>query len=118
MHHPGYSSGFGGPLWRISLRWLLTLTTSGLPTWSRPAAQISISLHQSEDPVCGSAASFSHLEGDPDITLGVRTSRFQGPMQAAEPGSGNPLLNGARQSDLTGVSRNVRPPRTRLKSRW
>jgi hypothetical protein len=86
---------------------LLTLTTPGLPTWSRYLAQISVLLHQSKGPVNGSAASFSCLEGDPGITLGVHTSQIQGPPQAAEPGSRDPLPNGTRRSDLNGASTNV-----------
>jgi hypothetical protein len=99
--------GSASPLWRISLRWPLTLTILGLPTWSRHPARISVSLHQSEGPVCSSAASFSGLEGDPGIISGVHTSWFQGPPQAAEPGSGDPLPNRARWSDLTVASTNV-----------
>jgi hypothetical protein len=54
-----------------------TLTTLGVPTWSRRLLQVSISLHQSEGLVLGSTPSFSRLEGDPGITLGVHTSQFQ-----------------------------------------
>jgi hypothetical protein len=99
--------GLANPLQKISPCWLLTLTTLGLPTWSGCLAQISVSLHQSEGLVHCSAASFNHLEGDPRITSGVYTSWFQGSPQAAEPGSRDPLPNGARWPDLTGASRNV-----------
>jgi hypothetical protein len=81
--------GSVGPLWRISPCQLLTMTTPGLPTWSKSLVQVSISLHQSEGLVHGSAASFSHLEGDPGIALGVHNFWFQGPLQAAEPGNGD-----------------------------
>jgi hypothetical protein len=97
--------GLASPLWRISPRRLLTLTTQGLPTWSGHLAWISVSLHQSEGPVHSSAASFSHLEREPRITSGVHASWFQGPPQAAEPGSGDLLPNRARQYDLTVVGR-------------
>jgi hypothetical protein len=99
--------GSASPLWGISPYWLLPLTTPGLPTWSGHSAQISISLHQSKGLVYGSVASFSCLEGDLGITLGVCTSQFQGPLQAAEPRNRDPLPNGAQQSDLIGASRNV-----------
>jgi hypothetical protein len=49
-------------------------------------------------PVRGSTASFRCLEGDPRLTLGMCTSRFQGPPQAAEPESGNCYQTGL--SDL------------------
>jgi hypothetical protein len=97
--------GSATPLHRIIPHWLLTLTALGLPTWLRHQVQVSVSLCQSEGPICGSAFSFSRLEGDPGITSGMRTSWFQEPLQAAEPGSRNPLPNRAWQSDLAGVSK-------------
>jgi hypothetical protein len=104
MHHPGYSSGFSWSSVEASLHWLqlLTLTTPGLPTWARCPAQISISLYQSKGLVCSSAAFFSHLEEDPKITSGLHTSWFQGPPQAAEPGSGDPLRMGLSSLILLG----------------
>jgi hypothetical protein len=84
--------GLASPLQKISPQRLLTLTTPGLPTWYRHLAQISV-------------ASFSHLEGDPGITSGVCTSQFQGPLQAAEPGSRDLLPNRDQWSDLAGASK-------------
>jgi hypothetical protein len=80
--------GSTSPLRRVSPCWLLTLTTPGLPTWSRHLAQISVSLHQSKGPVHVSTASFSHLEGDPIITLGVHISWFQGSCRLQSQGVG------------------------------
>jgi hypothetical protein len=100
--------GSAGPLRSISPRWLLILNTPGLPTWSRCLVQVSVSLHQSDDPVLGSSAFFSRLEGDPRVTSGARTAWFQGPPQAAEPGSRDPLPNGAWRSDLTRASKMLR----------
>jgi hypothetical protein len=91
-----------GLLHRFSPCRLLTLTTPGLPTCSGHLAWISVSLHQSKGLVRGSIASFSHLEGDPRITLKVHTSQFQEPPQAAGPGNGDPLPNRAQWSDLSG----------------
>jgi hypothetical protein len=71
--------GSAGPLQRISPHQCLTLTTLGLPTWSRHPDWISVSLHQSEGLVCDSTASFSHPEGDPWITSGVRTPGSRDP---------------------------------------
>jgi hypothetical protein len=96
-----------GPLWRMRPCWLLTLTTLGLLNWSENLAWIYISFHQSEGLVHGSTVSFSHLEGDPGIISRVCIYWFQGSPQAAEPGSGDLLPNGAQQSDPTGASRNV-----------
>jgi hypothetical protein len=72
------------------------------PYTDYPRAWISVSLHQSKGLVRGSIASFSHLEGDPRITLKVHTSQFQEPPQAAGPGNGDPLPNRAQWSDLSG----------------
>jgi hypothetical protein len=103
MRHPWYSSGFG--------RSPAEDQTALAPYTDYPRdsylVRISISLYQSEGLVLGSAASFSHLEGYSRITSGVRTSRFQGPPQAAEPRSRDSLPNRARWSDLSGASRNV-----------
>jgi hypothetical protein len=72
---------------------------------ARCLLQVSVSLHQSEGLVLGSAASFSCLEGDPGITPWVRTSQFQEPLQGTGPGSRDPLPNGAWQLSLAGTSK-------------
>jgi hypothetical protein len=107
MRHPGYSSGFS---WSPAEDQSVPAPYTGYPGASYPVphpAQISVSLHQSEGLIHGSAASFSCLEGDPEITSGVCTSQFQVPLQTGEPGSRDPLPSGARWSYLTGASTNV-----------
>jgi hypothetical protein len=102
-----------------------TLTTPGVPTWSRRLLQISVSLHQSKGPVFGSTASFSHLEGDPGITLGMipgsrKLCRLQGqrtrtrcPMER-----GGLISLGPPKCCRKHYRQCVWPARIRFKPRW
>jgi hypothetical protein len=100
MHHPGIISGLSwSPVEDLSA--LAPYTDyPRAPTWSRHLVQVSVSLYQSEGLVLGFTASFSCLEGDPGITLGVCNSQFQQSPWAIGPGSRDPLPNGAPWSDL------------------
>jgi hypothetical protein len=113
-HHPGYASGFSRSpaedqpmpvpytdypgasylVWTSSMNLRFTPPVWGPSLWFHSPLQSS--------------------EGDPGITPGVRTSRFQGSPQAAEPGSRDPLPSGAQRSDLTGASTNV----GRMSDQW
>jgi hypothetical protein len=70
MRYHGYSSRFGCSFAEDQSTLALALTTLGLPIWSGHLTQISISLHKFKGWVHGSSASFTHLEGDPGMTLG------------------------------------------------
>jgi hypothetical protein len=115
--------GLASPLQRISPHQLLTLTVPRLPTWSRCPARISVSLHQSEGLVRGSAASFSHMEGDPpESHWGCALPGSRNPHRLHSQGGGTHYPMRLSGLSLLGLpkccGKNVRPARTRLKPRW
>jgi hypothetical protein len=104
MCYPEYSSGFS---------WSPEEHQSTLAPYTEyPGASYLVQMSGTglcfTPPVLGSSAFFSRLEGDPRVTSGARTAWFQGPPQAAEPGSRDPLPNGAWRSDLTRASKMLR----------